>query len=51
LETDAQIARYAKEIYIHAGRSHAMPPANITEIEIEERKLLVNWYETAVSGS
>ena len=51
LETDAQIARYAREIYIQAGRSHAMPPANITEIEPEERKLLVQWYEKVVQGS
>ncbi len=51
LETDAQIARYAREIYIQAGRSHAMPPANITEIEPEERKLLVQWYEGVVQGS
>jgi uncharacterized membrane protein len=51
LETDAQIARYAKDIYLQAGRSHAMPPANITEIEPEERKLLVEWYEAAVRGS
>jgi uncharacterized membrane protein len=50
LETDAQIARHAKAIYLHAGRSHAMPPANITRMEIEERKLLVNWYNTAIAG-
>ena len=51
LETDAQIARYAREIYIQAGRTNAMPPANVSQIEIEERKLLVQWYEEAVSGS
>ena len=51
LETDAQIARNAKEIYLHAGRSHAMPPANITEIEPAERKMLVKWYETVAQGS
>ena len=51
LETDAQIARYAREIYIQAGRSHAMPPANITEIEVQERRLLVNWYESVIRGS
>ncbi len=51
LETDAQIARYAREIYIQAGRSRAMPPANITGIESGERKLLVDWYEAAVKGS
>ncbi len=50
LETDRQIARHAKEIYLQAGRSHAMPPANITEVEEEERKLLVSWYEEGIKG-
>ena len=46
LETDAQIARYAREIYLQAGLSNAMPPANITFLEREERKLIVNWYRS-----
>ncbi len=50
LETDRQIARHAKGIYLQAGRTHAMPPANITEVEEEERKLLINWYEEAIKG-
>ncbi len=50
LETDGEIAAHAHEIYIQAGRSHAMPPRNITEISPEERKLLVAWYETTVEG-
>jgi uncharacterized membrane protein len=49
-ETDGEIAAHAHEIYIQAGRSHAMPPGNITEISPEERKLLVAWYETTVEG-
>ena len=32
LETDAEIAAHAREIYLQAGRSHAMPPGNVTEI-------------------
>ncbi len=48
LETDAQIARHAKLIYLHAGRSTAMPPGNVSFIEPGERKLLVDWYEDAV---
>ncbi len=48
LETDAQIARHAELIYLHAGRSTAMPPANVSFIEPGERKLLVEWYEDAV---
>jgi len=50
LETDAQIAAHAREIYLQAGRSHAMPPGNITAITPEERKVLAAWYESAVSG-
>lgn len=50
LETDAQIARHAKAIYLQAGRSHAMPPANITFMEKEERKMLVKWYHDAIAG-
>ena len=30
LETDAEIAAQAREIYLQAGRSHAMPPGNVT---------------------
>ena len=50
LETDAEIAAQARDIYLQAGRSHAMPPANITQIEPEERRLLVAWFESAVAG-
>lgn len=50
LETDGEIAAHAREIYLQAGRSHAMPPGNITDLSAEERKLLVAWYETTVEG-
>src|SRR5690606_9558483 len=50
LETDGQIAAHAREIYLQAGRSHAMPPANVTQISDDERRLLAAWYETAVKG-
>ena len=50
LETDTQITRYAREIYLQAGRSHAMPPANVTSISEKERQLFADWYETAISG-
>ena len=48
LENDAEIAAHAREIYIQAGRSHAMPPGNITDMTPDERKLLVAWFESAV---
>ena len=48
-ETDGLIAAHAREIYLQAGRSHAMPPGNVTDITPDERKILVAWYESAVS--
>lgn len=49
LETDRDVALHAREIYLQAGRSHAMPPANITGLSDEERQLIVAWYEAAVT--
>jgi len=48
LENDAEIAMHAREIYIQAGRSHAMPPGNVTDVTPEERKLLVAWFESSI---
>ena len=48
LETEAQIARQARAIYLNAGRSHAMPPGNITGMEPAERGLIVAWYEAGL---
>ena len=48
LEEDHQIAARAREIYLQAGRSHAMPPGNITYMEPTERALIVAWYEGAM---
>ncbi|MDB5525704.1 MAG: hypothetical protein JWM58_3467 [Rhizobium sp.] len=50
LDSPDAIARHAREIYLQAGRSHAMPPGNVTEITSAERKLLAAWYESAVAG-
>ncbi|WP_442581476.1 urate hydroxylase PuuD [Mesorhizobium sp. ASY16-5R] len=47
LETDGAIAEHAREIYLQAGHSHAMPPGNVTQITPQERELLVAWYEEA----
>ena len=47
LDTDEAIASHAREIYLQAGRSHAMPPGNVTEITPQERQLLVSWFEEA----
>lgn len=47
LETDADIAAHAREIYLQAARTRAMPPANLTYLEDSERRLLAAWYEDA----
>jgi uncharacterized membrane protein len=47
LESDAAIAGHAREIYLQAGRSHAMPPGNVTQMTPQERALLVAWFEEA----
>ncbi|WP_425053133.1 urate hydroxylase PuuD [Psychromarinibacter sp. S121] len=50
LETETQVARYARMIYLQAGRTHAMPPANVSYMEPEERAKIVEWYEAATRG-
>ncbi|WP_127145317.1 urate hydroxylase PuuD [Pelagibacterium montanilacus] len=45
LETPEQIAQYAHPIYIQSGRSHAMPPGNVSLMTEEERMLVVTWYQ------
>lgn len=47
LETEHQIALHARAIYLQAGVSHAMPPANLSYIEDEERAQIVAWYQAA----
>ncbi|WP_238368398.1 urate hydroxylase PuuD [Mesobacterium pallidum] len=43
LETQADVARHASQIYLQAGRSHAMPPPNAIQMEPEARELIVAW--------
>lgn len=47
LETEEQVARQAREIYLQAGRSHAMPPGNLTYMEQVERDLIITWFHDA----
>ena len=47
LETDAQIATRAREIYLQSGVTHAMPPANVSYMEQTERDLIAHWFEDA----
>lgn len=45
LETEEQVLRNARLIYLQAGRSRAMPPGNLAGMEDSERRLIVAWYE------
>ncbi len=44
-DSEADIAEHAREIYLNAGRTHAMPPGNFTMMTPQERALIVAWYE------
>lgn len=50
LETPAQIAAHAREIYLQAGHSRAMPPGNVSFMEDSERKAIIDWYKDAIAG-
>ncbi len=50
LETEADIARHAREIYLQAGVTHAMPPANLSFMEAAERARIVAWFRGAEQG-
>ena len=48
LETEADVARHAEAIFLHAGASHAMPPPNaISTMTDENRATIVAWYRSA----
>lgn len=46
LETEADVARNAQAIYLQAGITHAMPPANITYMEDDDRLAIVKWFKS-----
>jgi uncharacterized membrane protein len=47
LETQAQVAAQARAIYLQAGATHAMPPANLSGITEAERAAIRTWFEGA----
>ncbi len=51
LDTENAVATYARQIYIQAGVSNAMPPGNVTFMEPEERQKIVEWYKSSVAAS
>jgi uncharacterized membrane protein len=50
LETPEQVAQEARRIYLQAGVTHAMPPANLSYMEPEERQAIVRWFNAAGQG-
>ena len=51
LETQADVARYADQIYLHAGLSRAMPPPNAIQMSDEARATIVAWIREVRMGS
>jgi len=47
LETTQEIAAAARQIFLQAGATTAMPPANVSWMEDEERAEIVRWFRAA----
>jgi uncharacterized membrane protein len=43
LETPSDVARHASQIYLQAGVTHAMPPPNAVQMDLEARATLIAW--------
>ena len=43
LDTPDDIARHAEAIRVQSVLTHAMPPNNITEMSLEERRAVAAW--------
>ncbi len=50
LETEAQVARAARTIYLQSGRSHAMPPPATVVMHAQDRALISDWYRRAAAA-
>ena len=50
LETEADLTRHARAVYLQAGISHAMPPANLSYMQEGERAAIVAWYRRSHRG-
>ncbi len=50
LETQADITNAAPDIYLQAAVTHAMPPANITYMEDDERRIIARWVRSLPNG-
>jgi uncharacterized membrane protein len=50
LTSEQQVAAHARDIFLQAGASHAMPPGNVSYMEPAERQAIVDWYRAATGG-
>jgi uncharacterized membrane protein len=50
LDNAERIRAHARLIEIHAVRSHAMPPGNVTAMTADERRILAAWLAAGASG-
>ena len=46
----AQIARAAREVFVQSGLTDAMPPANVSFMEPEERAAIRAWFASGARG-
>jgi len=51
LETEAEVASRARQIFLQAGATHAMPPANVSFMEPAERASIVAWYRAGLDNT
>ena len=42
--------RHARAVYLQSAVSHAMPPANLSYMEADERAAIAAWYRDATGG-
>ena len=47
LESEADVARHGRLVYLQSGVSHAMPPPAAFEMPAEDRAAIVAWYQGA----
>ncbi|PWR01089.1 cysteine desulfurase [Meridianimarinicoccus roseus] len=50
LETEGDVARHARQVYLQAGASHAMPPPNAVQMDPEARAQIVAWFRATQGG-
>ena len=50
LDSPEAVARHAREIWLQAGLTHAMPPANLSYMEESERAAIRAWFRAATEG-